>query len=301
MPKDHYETLGVSRGATEAEITKAYRRLAREYHPDRNPGDKQAEARFKEVQQAYDVLSDKHKRAQYDRFGAAGPPPGGGFNFGNGPGGFSVEFEDLSDLLRKGGFPGGGAGGGFDFGDLFGGGGGGRRGRRGRAVAQDVEAVADIPFLTAATGGPIELTIGGRTLSVKVPAGAEDGTTLRVAGQGPGGGDLLVKLRVQPHLYFKREGKRDVVLEVPVSVAEAVLGGKVEVPTVDGSRLVVKVPPGTSSGARIRLRGKGIAGGDQYLAVKVVVPAQVDDRSRELIEEFAQRNPQTPRFGPPWA
>jgi curved DNA-binding protein len=135
---------------------------------------------------------------------------------------------------------------------------------------------------------------------VKVPAGAEDGNTLRVAGQGPGGGDIRVKLRVQPHPYFRREGKRDVVLEVPVSLAEAVLGGKVEVPTPDGSRLVVKVPPGTSSGARIRLRGKGIAGGDLYLSVKVTVPAQVDERGRELIEEFAQRNAQNPRQGPPW-
>src|SRR5207244_2176269 len=122
-----------------------------------------------------------------------------------------------------------------------------------------------------------DLMVGDRVLGVKVPAGAEDGQTLRVAGQAPGGGDLRVKLRVQPHPYFRREGKHDVALDVPVSLPEAVLGGKVEVPTLDGSRLVVKVPPGTSSGARIRLRGKGIAGGDQYLVVKVTVPAPADD------------------------
>jgi curved DNA-binding protein len=303
MPQDYYETLGVSKTASDAEIKKAYRKLAREYHPDRNPGDKQAEAKFKELQQAYDVLSDKQKRAQYDRFGSAGPPRGG-FHFGDGPGGFQFEFEDVADLLRQGGFqagPGGGAGG-FNFGDLFGGAGGAgpRRGGRGRTAPRAVEAVAEIPFLTAARGGTIDLNVDGRKLSVKVPAGAEDGNTLRVAGQAPGGGDILVRLVVLPHPFFRREGKNDLVLEVPISVAEAVLGGKIEVPTLDGQRLVVKVPPGTSSGARIRLRGQGIAGGDQYLVVKVVAPAHVDDRGRELIEEFAKRHPQNPRAGPPW-
>jgi DnaJ-class molecular chaperone len=312
MARDLYEVLGVPRDASEAAITKAYRKLAREFHPDRNPGDKQAEAKFKEVQNAYDVLTDQAKRAQYDRFGTVGGPgggPGAGgpggfhFNFGNGgPGGArfeSVDPEMVEQILR--GFGGGGVG---DLGDLFGAARGQQqrtRGRRGRSAPREaVETEVNVPFLTAAQGGTIDLAVGDKVLGVKVPAGAEDGQTLRVAGQAPGGGDLLVKLRVQPHPYFRREGKHDVALEVPVSLPEAVLGGKVEVPTVDGSRLVVKVPPGTSSGARIRLRGKGIAGGDQYLVIRVMVPAPADERSRELIEEFAKLNPQNPRSGPPW-
>jgi DnaJ-class molecular chaperone len=309
MARDLYEVLGVPRDASDAQITKAYRKLARENHPDRNPGDKQAEARFKEIQSAYDVLSDKAKRGQYDRFGhvggpGAGPGPGGPggfhFNFGNGgpgAGGFqSVDPEMFEELLR-------GFGGGGGLGDLLGGGRAprGRGGRRARtATPEDVETEVNVPFLTAAQGGNIDLMVGDRVLGVKVPPGAEDGQTLRVAGQAPGGGDLRVKLRVQPHPYFRREGKNDVALDVPVSLPEAVLGGKVEVPTPDGSRLVVKVPPGTSSGARIRLRGKGIAGGDQFLVIKVMVPAPADDRSRELIEEFAKLNPQNPRGGGPW-
>ncbi len=123
---------------------------------------------------------------------------------------------------------------------------------------------------------------------------------MRLQGQAPGGGDLIVKLRVQPHPYFKREGN-DVILEVPLSLPEAVLGAKVDVPTLSGEKLTVKVPPGTSSGARLRLRGRGVSGGDQYCEIKVVVPSGADERSRELIEEFARRNPQGPRAGLPWS
>jgi DnaJ-class molecular chaperone len=135
---------------------------------------------------------------------------------------------------------------------------------------------------------------------VKVPAGFAYGTKIRLAGQGADGDDLLIRIRVRPHPYFRREGN-DILLEVPLSLAEAVLGAKVDVPTLDGSRLTVKVPPGTSSGARLRLRGRGIKGGDQYIEVKVAVPAPADDRSRELLEEFARRNPQSPRAGLPWS
>src|SRR5947208_678845 len=210
MPRVYYEVLGVKRDASDDEIKKAYRKLARQYHPDRNPGDKQAEARFKEVQMAYDVLSDKKKRTQYDQFGTAGLE-----------GGFA-------------GFGGGRAGpGGFHF-------------------------------------------------------------------EGPGGADIEVVIHIQPHPYFRREGN-NIILEVPLSLPEAVLGTKVEVPTIDGTRLTVKVPPGTSSGSRLRLREKGIKGGDQYIEIKVVVPAPKDDRSRELIEEFARLNPQNPRAGLPWS
>jgi DnaJ-class molecular chaperone len=312
MPRDYYETLGVKRDATEEEIKKAYRKLARQYHPDRNPGDKQAETRFKEIQDAYDILSDKTKRAQYDQFGFAGPgagfagaggPGGGTFHFGGGPGGFSTEGmdpEQAAELFSQlFGGRGGGAGG-FDMGDLF-----GRRGRGGtrtrrQAPAQDVEAEVTIPFLVAAEGGSVDLSVGGHTLGVKIPAGVESGQTLRLAGQAPGGGNLLLKLRVEDHPYFRREGK-DIILEVPLALSEAVLGARVEVPTLDGTRLTVKVPPGTSSGSRLRLRGKGIKGGDQYIEIKILVPPPKDERSRELIEEFGRLHPQNPRADLPWS
>jgi DnaJ-class molecular chaperone len=157
-----------------------------------------------------------------------------------------------------------------------------------------------IPFALAAAGGPVTLRLDGRELEVKIPAGVEEGEKLRLAGQGPGGADLLVRLHVQPHPYFRREGD-DIHLEVPLSVAEAALGTKVDVPTLDGSKLTVKVPPGTSSGSRLRLRGKGIRGGDQYIEIKVIVPAATEGRSRELMEEFARLHPQDPRADVPWA
>jgi DnaJ-class molecular chaperone len=309
MPRDYYEVLGVKRDASEDEVKKAYRKLARQYHPDRNPGDKQAEANFKEVQSAYDVLSDKKKRAHYDRFGHAGGAegfePGGArnetFRWGQGgPEGLNVEGmdpEEANDFLRRM------FGGGADLGDLFGGGArSGGRNRRGRRAqpAPEFESEIDIPFTVAAAGGAVTLHLDGRELQVKVPAGVEEGRKLRLKGQGPGGGDLLLKLRIQPHPYFRREGN-DLFLEVPLSLSEAVLGARVDVPTLDGTKLTVKVPPGTSSGSRLRLRGKGVAGGDQYIEIKVVVPAPKDERSRELIEEFGRLNPQDPRADTPWS
>jgi DnaJ-class molecular chaperone len=306
MPRDLYETLGVSRDASDDDLKKAYRKLARQYHPDRNPGDKQAEAKFKEIQAAYDVLGDKAKRTQYDRFGFAGPGgdgggPGGPFGGGGTPGGFefrNINPEDLGELFRHfGGF--GGMGGG-DAEDLF-----GRRARtRGRRPSgggrpADAEHEITVPFLTAALGGSVGLSIDGTEVNLKIPAGVEEGKKLRLAGQGPGGADLLIKLHVEPHPYFRREGN-NILLEAPLSLPEAVLGAKIDVPTLDGTRLTVKAPAGASSGSRLRLRGKGIAGGDQYIVIKVVVPAPADARSRELIEEFAKLNPQHPRVGPPW-
>jgi DnaJ-class molecular chaperone len=302
MPGDYYETLGVQRSASEDEIKKAYRKLARQYHPDRNPGDKQAEAKFKEVQEAYDVLTDKQKRAQYDRFGRVGPD--GGFGAGGGPRGQTFHW--------------GGPGGGFEeidpsqaadlFGQLFGGAGGmegifggATRAKRGRRAEPrpDVQSDVTIPFNIAALGGTVNLQVNGKELAVKIPPGVNDGQALRLQGQAPGGGNLRLLLHIQPHPYFRREDK-DIILEVPLSVSEAALGTKVEVPTLDGTKLSVKVPPGTSSGSRLRLRGKGIAGGDQYIEMKVVVPAAQDARSRELIEEFARLHPQNPRAGLPW-
>jgi DnaJ-class molecular chaperone len=193
----------------------------------------------------------------------------------------------------------GGFGAGEDVEEIFGR--AGRRGGRGRRpqAPPETESEVPVPFVTAALGGTVGLQINGRELSVKIPPGVSDGQVLRLQGQGPGGGNLRLKLRIQPHPYFRREGN-NIVLEVPVSMAEAVLGAKVDVPTLDGSRLTVKVPPGTSSGARLRLKGKGIAGGDQYIEIKVIVPSSVDDKSRELIEEFSRLNPQNPRTGVGW-
>jgi DnaJ-class molecular chaperone len=315
MPRDYYEVLGVKRDASEEEIRKAYRKLARQHHPDRNPGDKQAASRFKEVQDAYDVLGDKDKRAQYDRFGHM-PEGMGGFPFGGGGGqGAQIDPAMMQDLFRRfggaGGMGGGGEAeggmGGFDLGSILGAmggmGGGGRQRRTRRGPVEPPptqETEVSVPFETAARGGTLQLKIGEREVDVKVPAGSEDGKKLRLSGVGPGGGDLVLRLKIEPHAYFRREGK-DVILEAPLTVSEAVLGTKIDVPTLDGERLTVKVPPGSSTGKRLRLRGKGIAGGDQYIEVKVVVPPTVNERSRELIEEFGRLNPQSPRSGPPWS
>jgi curved DNA-binding protein len=306
MPRDPYEALGVSKTASEDEIKKAYRNLARQHHPDRNPGDKQAEAKFKEIQDAYDVLSDKTKKAQYDQFGFAGPSMGGGggaggFPWGGGDGGFggggvNVDPAQAQEIFEQMFGGGGGAGG---FSDLFGNKKKGARGGRRPAPAVQTHEVA-VPADMAARGGSLSLRIGDNDVEVKIPVGIQEGKVLRVKGQGPGGSDLHLKIRIAVPAHFRREGN-DVFLEVPLTIAEAALGSKVDVPTLDGSKLTVKIPPGTSSGSkRLRLRSRGIDGGDQYIDIKVVVPSPLDDKSRELIEEFTKRNPQTPRSGAPW-
>src|SRR5439155_9316920 len=240
-------------------------------------------------------------------FGAAGPggmPNGpGGFHFGGGggPGGFQTNIDPetaqrlFGDLFGAFGGEGEGAG---PFGDFFGG--GGRAGSRQRPErghtrrprpAEAVEAEMTVPFETAAGGGTVTLTIDGRQIDLKVPAGIEDGKTMRLAGQGPGGADVLLKVHVPPHPHYRREGN-DLILTVPLSLAEAVLGGKVDVPMLGGGTATVTIKPGTSSGTRMRIRGQGIKGGDLYIEPQVTVPAPADARSRELIEEFARLNPQ---------
>ena len=306
MARDFYETLGVQKNASEDDIKKAHRKLARQFHPDRNPGDKQAEAKFKEIQEAYDVLSDKTKRGQYDRFGDAGLHGGFGggqggpnahnFNWGAAPGGMhGMDPDQAQEIFRQ--FFSGGGGGPVDMEGIFGGGRprGGGRGRRSQPP-REVESEITIPFVTAAQGGNVSVQMEGKELSVRIPQGVEEGQALRLQGQAPGGGDLRLKLRVQPHPYFRKEAK-DLIVEVPLSLSEAVLGTKVDVPTLDGTRLTVKVPPGASSGTRLRLRGRGIAGGDQFIEIKVVVPAVSDGRGQQLIEEFAKLHPQSPRAG----
>ncbi|MBW3538650.1 MAG: J domain-containing protein [Planctomycetes bacterium] len=307
---DYYKILGVSRGASSDEIRKAHRKLSRQYHPDKNPGDTAAAERFKKIQEAYEILSDPEKREQFDRYGAAFK---GGGQWGQGPfqwktkwstrgapGGTSAEF-DLNDIL-------GGMFGGMGGQAGFGGGRGGPRPMRGQDVALDIQ----VPFQTAAEGGNHSLALEreGRTerINVKIPAGIDDGKTIRLAGQGqpgPGGGpagDLLLTIRVAPHPWFRREGS-DLYVDVPITPSEAVLGAKVEAPTLGEGNVTVTVPPASSSGRKLRLRGKGVTDaktgqrGDQFVVIKIVVPAQADDETQRLYRELAARSPENPRAG----
>jgi len=328
MSQDYYDTLGVARGANAEDIQKAYRKLARKHHPDLNPDDKTAQKKFKEVQQAYDVLSDEKKRKLYDQFGpafeqmgpggpgGAGPqwsgqvPPGfEGFEFTGGGGGGQLP-PDLEELLRQ--FTGGGGGGGLDLG---GGTSTRRRGRRRPAEpGADVRHEVEVPFRTAVTGGEVNLRIhrGGQkaeTISVKVPAGIDDGQTLRLRGQGEESrsdgpaGDLLVTVRIAPHANFRRDGL-DLVVKVPVTLAEAALGGKVDVPTPHGT-ITLKVPPGTSSGTRLRAKGQGIhksdsSTGDLYAEILIAIPRHIDEPSADLIRNLDERLALDPRAELSW-
>lgn len=304
MPSNPYDVLGVSRSASAEEITKAYRKLAQQHHPDRNAGDKAAEAKFKEVNNAYEVLSDPQKKQMFDatgQTGGAGGFPGGAGGF---PGGPQMDPQAAEELFRNMFGGGGGApGGGFDFGSAFGGGGkrpGAKRGGgRARQPMEDVESDVRVPFLEAANGGSVSLNVGGREIEVRIPAGIEEGKKLRVPASATGSVDVYLKVLIDPHPYFKREGN-DVLLDVPITAAEAILGGKVDVPTLNGDTLTVKVPAGTSSSARVRLKGKGVAGGDQFLVFKIVVPAKPDDATKALMEEYAKLNTTDPRANAGW-
>lgn len=351
--RDYYEVLGISRSATEQEIKKAYRKKAMEYHPDRNPDNKEAEEKFKEVNEAYEVLSDAEKRKTYDQFGHARFDPRSGFS-----GGFEgADFSDLGDIF------------GSMFGDMFGG--GMRQRRNGPKRGADLRYAVNVTFEEAAFGTDKEVTIrreeecdvchgtgakpgthsktcptchgsgqvsqqvktpfgvmmqtvtcsschgegeiieercskcGGRktipgkkTVSVKVPAGIEDGTMLRMSGQGQPGekggprGDLLVQIRVQPHSVFERDGNT-VWMELPISFTQAALGDEIEVPTLDG-KVKYKIPEGTQTGTIFRLKGKGIpymrhgGRGDQKVRVKVEVPRKLTEKQKELLRAYAQ-------------
>lgn len=349
--RDYYEILGVSRDATADALKKAYRKLAMQYHPDRNPGDKAAEARFKEINEAYDVLKDDDKRAAYDRFGHRafeGGGPGAGDPFAG---------------FRAG--PGGGLGDIFD--EIFSGFGGARRGGSQSYRGQDIQTAVEISLEEAFAGTKVEVrvptrvkcdacsgtgsedgkvandtcptcggtgkmqsrqgffliertcpTCGGagrvvrnpckvchgagtvqreRTLAVQIPAGVDDGTRIRIAGEGAAGtrgapsGDLYVDVSIRAHPLFQRDGA-NVYCRVPVRMAQAALGVEVEVPAIDGSRARVKIPAGTQTGDQFRLRGKGFsvlrsaARGDMYIQVTVETPQNLTRRQRELLEEF---------------
>jgi molecular chaperone DnaJ len=364
--QDYYELLGVARKATQKEIRQAYRKLARKYHPDLNPGDKSAEEKFKQVQEAYDVLSDTKKRQMYDQFGfdaeRRGPAP--------------PEEAGGNQHFDFGGFDFGGSGG-ANFRDLFsqffrGGAAGAPVQESGAEEGSDLEYQVEITFWEAVRGAVKKLTItrleacdnchgtgsigapqvcnvcggtgqvaqtsgrmrfnlpctrcGGtgrvgticrvcsgegrvrrsETIDVRIPAGVQSGSRVRVPGHGNAGthgapaGDLYIITEVQPHPYFERRGD-DLYTVVPITVTEAALGAKIEVPTLDG-RSQLRVPPGTNSGQKLRLREKGVPSarqhgkrGDLYVELQVIVPKPVDERVRNLLRELAELEPADPR------
>jgi DnaJ-class molecular chaperone len=310
---DLYSQLGVKRDAGEAEIKKAYRKLAKELHPDKNKGNPKASERFSTVTRAYDILTDKAKRAQYDRgeidedgnpkapfgFGAGRPGgPAGGFR--RGPGGADFgggEEVDLSDIFEG----------------IFGGGGGQRRGGfggfgggRGRQAppqkGADVAYRLPVAFEDAAALKPQRVTLqGGKIVDIKLPMGVEEGTRIRLAGQGQpgpaGNGDAIVTIHVKPHRFFRRDGD-DIRLDLPVALDEAVLGAKVRVPTVDGP-VMLSIPKGSASGKTLRLKGKGFTAkggqrGDQLVTLMIDIPAE-DSELESFVEGWSRKGKSNPR------
>ena len=335
MPRDYYDILGVPKTASADEIKKAHRKLVRKFHPDVNKNSPSATEKFKEAQEAYDVLSDDAKRKNYDQFGHAGVngPPGMGGTPGGGNGGV-----DPFDAFRRaqqarggrGGVPPGvavedlnGAGGNGNFGDifeqLFGGRKGaaaGRRGGRPQAAGpekgQDIDHGVTLTFEQAARGTtlPLQIDRDGQmeSIEIKVPAGVKDGSRVRVKGRGQQAvngshGDLYIVVAVQPHAYFRRDGF-DIYLDLPLSMYEACLGTKVSVPTLDGP-VTLTIPPGTGSGAKLRIRGRGVdrgeEKGDEFVLVRVAVPKDLDADGRAAVEAMAAKYPMDARAGLPWA
>jgi len=349
MPgKDYYQILGVGKSASADEIKKAFHRLAQQYHPDKNPGSKSAEEKFKEINGAYQILSDPDKKQQYDRFGFVGHPgagapggPGPGnqqYYYNSGPGGdYNFDINDLLSGMSRRAKPRGKTrfgGIGDLFGDMF--------GARDFSPEQgydaehtgDMEAELSIPFMDAVLGGAKTFSINlpgpcpvcrgsGRTgrqycqhcggagvenrqesITVRIPAGVRDQGKLRIPGKGtpmPGArpGDLVLRIRVEPHGYFKREDN-DIHIDLPVTLWEAALGAQVEVPTIDGNANL-KIPAGTQSGHILRLKGKGAPDpksakrGDQYVHIQITIPQNLDEKSKKLIEELSKINPDNPR------
>lgn len=320
MSEDLYQTLGVARDASKDDIKKAHRRLALKFHPDKNPDDKTAQEKFKRVQEAYDVLSDEDKRAAYDRYGADFEKiRSSGFHPGAGGG---AEFEGL-DLEQIFGGRGGRGGDGVQFEhgfsdffeQLMGAGAAPRGGGRARSRqpqtpqrGSNVRHELELPLTTAVLGGTTEfyLNRGGKNekLSVTIPPGVETGSKIRLREKGHpshnGGpnGDLILLITVSDHPYFKRSGK-NLELKLPVTLAEAALGAKVDVPTPTGI-VTLTVPPSTSSGRRLRLKGQGVRtrngnAGDLIVEIQIRMPESLDEQSKGWIKEFAEHNPMSPR------
>ncbi|MCW5875495.1 MAG: J domain-containing protein [Anaerolineales bacterium] len=294
--RDYYEILGVGRGASQEEIKKAYRKLALQYHPDRNPDDKSAEEKFKEINEAYQVLSDPEKRTHYDQLGKeynrwqrqGGSP--GGFDWGRwttgAPGGVHVEYSgNVEDLF----------GGGFSdfFQQIFGGLGGFAPGSRAAAARPTAyEQPVTVSLEEAYRGASRLLQLNGKRLEVKIPAGASTGTKVRMAGAGPAQGDIYLVVDVAADPRFTRQGD-DLYTDVDTDLYTAVLGGEVRVPTMEGD-VLLKVPPGSQPGQAIRLKGKGMpqlrgkGRGDLFARLKVRLPKTLTAEQRELFERLAE-------------
>ncbi|BAZ11131.1 heat shock protein DnaJ domain-containing protein [Calothrix sp. NIES-4071] len=321
--KDYYSVLGVSKTASQDEIKQAFRKLARKYHPDVNQGNKQAEAKFKEINEAYEVLSDPDKRKKYDQFGQYWKQAGQGFPNGAGAGvgvdmnGFDFgqygSFEDfINELLGRFGGPGGagarsqsysyrstgGASGfdGFGFQQDFG----------GASGVQDSEAMISLTLGEAYNGVEKRLQVANDVITVRIPAGAKTGSRLRVRGKGPTNpqtkqrGDLYLKVQLQPHSFFQLDGD-NLVCEVPIAPDEAVLGASIDVPTPDGTTAKVNVPAGIRSGQSLRLRGKGwVLGkggrGDLLIKITIVAPKDLSQQERELYEKLRAIRSYNPRI-----
>jgi len=317
--RDYYEVLGVKKTATEEEIKKAYRKLAMKHHPDRNPGNKQAEERFKEINEAYAVLSDRGKRQQYDQFGPSGFSQRysqedifRGFDindlfkdlgfstndvfsriFGGGGRGAKVRNGNLDDLFGQRRGPA------YDYGDMFSGGASQTEGPMAEK-GQDSHSDLNLTFMEAALGGEkkVRFSKGGKVeeVAVKIPPGIESGKRLRLAGKGTDGaggrppGDLYLKVNVAEHPLFKREGN-DITVEKEIKISEALLGTTIEVPTLDGSKHI-KVPPGTPSNSRIRLKSFGLprlqggGKGDEYVRILIRYPKALNEKQRKLAEDL---------------
>lgn len=310
--KDYYNILGVSRNASADEIKKAFRNLARKYHPDINPGDKEAEEKFKDIQQAYEVLSNPEKKKSYDMFGETGfqgRPGGGGYQTH-----YSTNFGDFGENINFGGASGFSS---FEdiFSEIFGTRGGRREGPTRRpSKGRDIEHQIEIDFTTAIKGGTRDIKIAREsngkefsteTISVKIPAGIDNGSKIRVAGKGEPGanngsrGDLYLKVKVAPHPLFKRNNF-DIFVDLPVTIFEAALGAEVKVPTID-TTATLKIPAGIQNGTKMRLKGKGVLNpktrerGDQYINIVVSMPDTMTDSEKEKFAQLSKSISYNPR------
>ena len=278
LEKDFYQILGVSETSPAKEITKTYRKLARKLHPDANPNDDKAEAKFKEISAAYDIIGDEKKRSEYDEFRRLGP--------------LRTDFNSASNGFNSGGMP-------FDISDIFGNF-FGNQPNRGSQRSLDIEATLPLSFLDAANGVTTTLTLGNQTgkksasVRVKIPPGVENGQSVRVKGKGQSGpagsGDLFVIVQVEPHDFFGREGK-NLTLLTRVTFPQLVLGSEVKVDTLDGNKVTLRIPPGTPNGRTFRVKGCGVITskgvGDLLVTVEVEIPTEISDKEVSLIEELA--------------
>ena len=299
--KDYYAVLGVAKNATDKEITKTYRKLARKYHPDTNPNNTSAEEKFKDISAAYDVLGDESRRKEYDEVRRAGPSAFGmngarGAGHGGFSGGqpFDMGGTDISDLISQ----------------MFGGGGGRGRGGVDPRRGTDLEASLDISFVDAVTGTTTSLRLSTdgeskpREVNVRIPAGVDNGQRIRIKGRGEPGrsgapaGDLLLTCNVAAHHLFGREGK-NLTVQLPITFTEAALGANIEVPTLDGSTVTLRLKAGTQAGSRHRVKGKGIIANDDFgdliVSVEVVVPKDLTDKQKKLLQQFDDICDESPR------